>query len=304
MRRSLWSALCVVSFMLGACNVSEEYGDDTDYGDGYRKATTASKVMADKVWEFMPAPGQFINEGYHAATMQAACSYAEERFTVSAYVSLGGWGGYIVVGFDHSVPNREGYDLRIRGNTIENSSEPGVVWVMQDSNGNGAPDDTWYELAGSAYGTTKRRADYSVTYYRPAGDCMSVAWRDADGIEGEIDYMPADHTQASYYPAWVTTDSYRLSGVLLEANNVLLESGQWSNRPYEWGYADNMSPIDYRMGGYNSFDIDKAVKADGSAAALKYIDFVKVQTATNAKSGHLGENSTEVCSFEDLHLAK
>lgn len=27
------------------------------------------------------------------------------------YVSLGGWGGYIVVGFDHSIENKGGYDF-------------------------------------------------------------------------------------------------------------------------------------------------------------------------------------------------
>jgi hypothetical protein len=35
---------------------------------------------------------------------------------------------------------------------------------------------------------------------------------------------------------------------------------------------------------------------------LKYIDFVKVQTACNAKSGWIGENSTEVYDFYDYGL--
>ena len=65
-------------------------------------------------------------------------------------VSLGGFGGYIVVGFDHSIQasgGYGGYDFSITGNQFSGSSEPGVVWVMPDENGNGEPDDgPWYEL--------------------------------------------------------------------------------------------------------------------------------------------------------------
>ena len=297
-------AAAMVLTGFSACTVDEESDDDGDYGAGYRAAKSDSSMTAEKVFEYMPAPGQFINEGFDVTTMAAACSYAEGRLAQQYYVSLGGWGGYIVVGFDHSIPNKIGYDLRIRSNAIDNSSEPGIVWVMQDSNGNGFPDDTWYELAGSGYGTDKRRANYSVTYYRPSSTGQPVEWRDVDGTEGEIDYIAAEHTQDYYYPAWITEDSYTLSGVLLESNNVQLEGGLWSNRPYEWGYADNKSSVDYMTDGSNKFDIDRAVKANGAAAELKYIDFVKVQTGTNAKSGPLGENSTEVMSFVDMHFVK
>ena len=65
---------------------------------------------------------------------------------------LGGWGGYIVVGFDHSIENKGGYDFSIKGNAFDSSNEPGIVWVMQDVNGDGLPNDEWYELKGSEYG--------------------------------------------------------------------------------------------------------------------------------------------------------
>ena len=32
-----------------------------------------------EVVEFLPAPGQFVNEGYTATTMAEACAYAQER---------------------------------------------------------------------------------------------------------------------------------------------------------------------------------------------------------------------------------
>ena len=43
------------------------------------------------------------------------------------------------MGFDHSVDNIAGYDLAIRGNAFDGSSEPGIVWVSRDENGN----DLW-----------------------------------------------------------------------------------------------------------------------------------------------------------------
>lgn len=44
------------------------------------------------------------------------------------------------------------------------------------------------------------------------------------------------------------------------------------------------------------------MNADGSAANLKYIDFIKVQTGISQNSGPLGEVSTEVLAFEDENL--
>lgn len=53
----------------------------------------------------------------------------------------------------------EGYDFAIEGNAFDGSSEPGIVWVMQDVNGNGLPDDTWYQLKGSEYGKEETMRD-------------------------------------------------------------------------------------------------------------------------------------------------
>ena len=43
-------------------------------------------------------------------------------------------------------------------------------------------------------------------------------------------------------------------------------------------------------------------KSGKMTAVLNYVDFVKVQTACNAKSGWLGEQSTEVVDFLDYGL--
>ena len=287
----------------------------TVYGekDFYRPKNGASQADWNKVIEYTPAPGQFINElktgGFDAShvTPEAAVSYAESRLMEDGWVSLGGFGGYVIVGFDHSIDNSRTYDFGIISNAFDGSSEPGVVWVMQDENGNGYPDDTWYELAGSETGKFETYRDYAVTYYRPSAPKMPVQWTDNYGNNGEIDYLQQFHNQDYYYPLWIGTDSYTLTGTRLEARNYD-QSGNgsyWIQPHYDWGYADNFSPSDFNSENKaNLFRISNAIDFEGNHVNLSHIDFVKVQCAVNSKSGWLGELSTEVCGFYDYSLKR
>lgn len=287
----------------------------TVYGekDFYRPKNGASQADWNKVIEYTPAPGQFINElktgGFDAShvTPEAAVSYAESRLMEGSWVSLGGFGGYVIVGFDHSIDNSRTYDFGIISNAFDGSSEPGVVWVMQDENGNGYPDDTWYELAGSETGKFETYRDYAVTYYRPSAPKMPVQWTDNYGNNGEIDYLQQFHNQDYYYPLWIGTDSYTLTGTRLEARNYD-QSGNgsyWIQPHYDWGYADNFSPSDFNSENKaNLFRISNAIDFEGNPVRLSHIDFVKVQCAVNSKSGWLGELSTEVCGFYDYSLKR
>ena len=153
-----------------------------------------SPYMA-KVYDFQPAPGQFINtlpeylpgntkEDMIAKVEQRLVKYFDDEDSVWVYnpkqmISLGGYGGYIVFGFDHPVINVPGeYDFKIEGNAFQadqsstagGSSEPGIVMVSQDLNHNGIPDDPWYELAGSEYNNPRTQHNYVITYYRPDED--------------------------------------------------------------------------------------------------------------------------------------
>ena len=282
---------------------------DDDY---YRAATDASKAEFSKVFEYMPAPGQFIGDtktgGFSGEELTSAdaVSYAEKRMAEGKFLSLGGFGGYVIVGFDHSIDNSVGYDIAIGCNAFKGSSEPGVVWVMQDENGDGEPNDTWFELQGSESNAETTIKEYSVTYYRPTAAGQPVKWSDSEGEEGEIDYLAAYHTQDYYYPQWIKEDSYTLSGTRLAARNYDSSGNgtMWVQPAYGWGYADNFSDEDHTLegGNMNLFDIANAIDSEGKTKELKYIDFVKVQTAVNAKSGWLGELSTEVTGFYDYRL--
>lgn len=282
-----------------------------DEKEFYRPKSGASQADWNKVFEYTPAPGQFINElktgGFDAThtTPEAAVAYAEGRLNECNWISLGGFGGYMVVGFDHSIDNSRSYDFGVIGNSYDGSSEPGVVWVMQDENGNGFPDDTWYELAGSENGKFETIQNYAVTYYRPSAAGMPVQWTDNLGNNGEIDYLGQYHNQDYYYPLWINNDSYTLTGTRLEARNYD-QSGNgtyWVQPHYDWGYADNFSPTDFNSSDKaNFFNISNAIDFEGNTVNLSHVDFVKVQTAVNSKSGWLGELSTEVCGFYDCSL--
>lgn len=276
-----------------------------------RPFTAGNSVCSNQVYEFVPAPGQFVNEtgaaaGFHGEnTPEAACVYAQERLDKAQYVSLGGWGGYIVVGFDHSIENKGNYDFSIKGNALDSSNEPGIVWVMQDVNGDGLPNDEWYELKGSEYGKPETVQDYAVTYFRPAG-YSNTPWQDNKGNSGVIDRLGSAHPQEFYYPLWIEADAYTLYGTCLKARTRQSPAtGIWSNDPFGWGYADNIGddmpdkgqPNAGALGNY--FKISDAVNLDGTPADLPHIDFIKVQTGVNAKAGWLGESSTEVFRFCD-----
>lgn len=135
-----------------------------------------------KVYEFCPAPGQFVNDMPRYAegdTYEDMIRKVEESIcgTTEVMVSLGAYGGYVTFGFDHTVVNVPGeYDFRIWGNAFYElnkpeekggSAEPGIVYVSYDVNCNGKPDDAWYELAGSEYYKPETLHDYTITYAKP-----------------------------------------------------------------------------------------------------------------------------------------
>ena len=308
----LLAAIAITS----SCNSDDVITEELK--DHYRAKTETSVAEQTIVFEYTPAPGQFINEtktgGFtgNETTHEAAAAYAEQRMKSGAFVSLGGFGGYMVVGFDHSIDNTGSYDFGITGNSFKGSSEPGVVWVMQDENGNGNPDDSWYELKGSETGKESTIQNYSVTYYRPSEPQQSVKWTDSEGNSGEVDYLKAFHQQDYYYPLWIKEDSYTLTGTCLEGRNYD-QSGNdtyWVNAEYDWGYTDNFSEIDRLSNDDNAnagakanyFKISNAIDTNGNPVNLDYIDFIKVQTGCNTKSGWLGENSTEVFGFFDYSM--
>lgn len=293
----------------------------TDTEEEEQPSPDAPSAYANKVLAYRPAPGQFMNtsttayeKGFSAEDVRRK---AEEKLKdpYLCLLSLGGFGGSIVVGFDHTVPNINGaYDFKIYGNAsydsfgtltgaLGGSSEPGIVLVSKDMNGNGLADDEWYELKGSEYDSKHTIKDYAITYHRPASPLSSVKWTDNQGNTGYV-YRNETHTKNDYYPAWIEEDEMTFYGSRLKDNAVNEPRPgmpeHWVGYCYAYGYADN-HPNDEKGA---LFKIDWAVDKEGRAVKLDGIDFVKIYTAVNQYCGWMGEISTEVQAVEDLHFAK
>lgn len=295
-----------------------------------------------EVLELHPAPGQFVNtlpEAEQGTSHEDVCRKAAESLNSNVengeigngeLVHLGTYGGYITVKFDHPVQNKRGSDLRITGNgfysnsdpkygneTIGGSFEPGIVYV-------GVGDDLatckWYELAGSEYYTSEIH-DFSITYHKPTAESgeHSIKWSTYDNyIKWEATWTDKNgerrdsvgyhiknsfHKQ-SYWPLWESGETLTFKGGKLPNNAVDYGTANvpyWVQYRYAkdaYGYVDASLNTD----DYSTFDIDWAVDADGNHVDLKEINFVKVVCGIFQYCSWLGETSTEVSGFQDLHL--
>ncbi|MFC0777418.1 cell surface protein [Flavobacterium sp. HJSW_4] len=290
------------------------------------KETKAYSKYISNVLDFRPAVGQFTNEipQYVTGNTEANIIAAAKKAIVgsnTSMISLGGFGGYVVLGFDHTIPNMDGRDFKILGNAFwgseanearSGSCEPGIIMVAYDKNKNGKPDDDeWYEIAGSEYFKSSTIKNYEITYFKPDASKTPVVgaefwqvnteyikWQDNAGQSG-YKVQNVFHDQ-NYYPLWIADASYTLKGTRV-ADNFYDQSGEgsyWVGKSFEFGYADNAPNNDEA----SNIDISWAVDKNGKYVKLPGVDFVKVYTAINQEAGWLGEVSTEVSGAYDLHL--
>ena len=323
--------------------------------------TLANHPWLSRVYEYRPAPGQFINTmpvarlGEPVDSVLARCRAAicgridtttqtfhgqvitrVDTVWAEGMVSLGGYGGYVVVGFDHPVVNMHTWDFEIWGNAFYSdqtssggSCEPGIVMVGVDCDGDGVPSDgdKWYELAGSEYNHPKTQHDYQITYYRPDEgkprtpsqtdpslvDTTYIRWSSNDVNPDSVSgYMSRNSFhQQPYWPLWLQDEeTLTFDGAKLRCNAVNM--GGNGNTAYfvlnyfDWGYVDNLPNNPAKCPEENSvynpgFKIDWAVDEQGKPANLTHIDFIKVYNALNQYCGWLGETSTEVAGGIDYH---
>ena len=319
----------------------------------------ANHPWLTRVYEYRPAPGQFINTmpvariGEPLDSVLARChasicgrvdtitqTFHGELITridtvwAESMISLGGYGGYVIVGFDHPVVNMHTYDFEIYGNAFVSereshggSSEPGIVMVGVDMDGDGVPSegDKWYELAGSEYNHPKTQHNYTITYYRPdenkqrtpshidpyINDTTYIRWTSNDvDLDSTAGYMSRNvyHNQP-YWPLWLQgEETLSFSGAKLRCNAVDLGNNEGNSYFvqyfFDWGYVDNlpnysaMTPDALHNLG---FKIDWAVDEQGNHVNLTHIDFIKVYNGINQYCGWTGETSTEVAGGIDYH---
>ena len=276
---------------------------------GTFRRSSKGQAMVNRVYEYMPAPGHQVNgyiitgEAYPKdCTHEQACDSVLAHFSRKWSVSLGAQGGYLIAGFDHSVPNGGGYDICIKGNPFSYQSEPGIIWVSQDDNGDGLPNDQWFELAGSESGTDNHTNEYAITYFKPEKPKSAVGWRDSNNDTGYVPYLSYWNPSPYYWQPWVKGTEHTYFGSRLKDRSTY-ENGISDIPPYDWGYADNLGDvIDGPAGRMGYYKISNARTWDGLPANLQYIDFIKIQTAQTGSTPNLGDISTEVYYISDYHL--
>ncbi|GHU78674.1 hypothetical protein FACS1894145_1220 [Bacteroidia bacterium] len=276
---------------------------------------SAQSSYATRVIKFMPAPGQFTNEAI------AQSNSAEKILeTTGGMISLGSFGGYVILGFDQPIANNPknpyGVDFSIKGNSFAANlygvwTEPAAVQVMKDLNKNGVPDDgEWYELAGSDYYMSATKKNVEMTYYNPNYDVRyTIPWNTNSGETGAL--LSNQFHSHAYYPDpfdfGCSKDSLTYTG------NLIISSLDMSTPSYvefyrapAFGYCDSrgnsadltnpQNPYfkDEKGAAADGFDISWAVDRNGNRVDLDEIDFVKIYTAGSANAGWLGEWSSEV----------
>lgn len=88
-----------------------------------QEETTYSPYITS-VPEYKPAPGQFINElpKYEIGDTQSTMNRKALEsigYNTRILISLGGYGGYVICGFDHTIVNVPGkYDFKVLGNAF------------------------------------------------------------------------------------------------------------------------------------------------------------------------------------------
>lgn len=265
----------------------------------------------DEVLEYTPAPGQHIN------TVPWGMPESAESIvgTLNGSLTLGAWGGNVVFRFEDPVPNHAdnpfGIDFIIFGNPTATWAEPASVWVMQDKNQNGLPDDLWYQLAGSDYFFSSTQHNYEVTYFNPQTDiAANVPWEDNLDNSGVIN-ANSFHTH-NYYPRHdffphIPHEQYTLAGSRILGATDKTNTAFIKSFPRAFGYADNTprktmpfnvpdNPYTQEIenAGGDVFDISWAVDEEGNYVELDEVHFIKVQTAMLDDGGWLGEVSAEI----------
>lgn len=251
------------------------------------------------VYEYVYAPGQNALQAKPSDTS----NFIGEPTAEKGWLYLGGFGGYVLAGFDHNVQNNEGPDFEVYA--LQGASpEPAIVYVMQDKNSDGLPNDTWYELKGNQFQNSKRY--YWVRYYKAISGTSNISWLDSDGNAGELKPgFGATFSNEWWWPS-TTTDSITFRGTRLPnayENNSTGSTENWvvPHDKFTFGYAENVFGTDYESGiGANKLDISNAVDSLGNSVHLDHIRFIKIQTAVFQQAGWLNEVSSEVRGAKDL----
>jgi hypothetical protein len=264
-----------------------------------RNYVTGQSITKTASTEVVCYTGTLTQGSFTSPLKNFACGQMSEGGTGHGW-SLGSVGGYEV----WKVEPQASYT--ITGNPFGTWSEAGVVWVMEDKNGNQVPDELWYELKGSdddpgSKYTSLITRRYSITYFRSTDTetvneygqiIRRVYWVDSKGRTGIL--------PGGWPKDWgVTGDWATYTGTLLRDNGNIA-TGNYEGLGEVGGYVDAFGFSKWTGDAWNKFSVADAIRADGSAANLNAVKFIKVQTAIHHYGGIFGDCSTEINNADFL----
>jgi len=262
------------------------------------------EAYISEVFEYVYAPGQHSKKAFPSDINNLIGKPSSEK----PFIYLGGFGGYVVAGFNHDIKNENGPDFEVFAFSGA-SPEPAIVYVMSDDNEDGKPNDTWYELKGNQLENSRR--NYKLTYYKAdttnvVPENRNITWIDSDNKKGELICGFGGINSSEWWWPFTTTDSITFTGTRLPdsyVNGVSPETPYWTvpKSLFTDGYAENMYGNDFEtiMGG-NKLDISNAIDSAGKAIQISKIRFIKIQTGVLQQAGPVNEVSSEIRGAMDL----
>ncbi|MBL1218505.1 MAG: hypothetical protein D8M59_13565 [Planctomycetes bacterium] len=260
-----------------------------------------SSPFATKVLDYLPGEGLYVNDPNFndpARALGAPIGGGTLLADSTKLVTLGGFGGSITLGFDHTVAddpaNHLGLDCIIFGNGVwigqnplSRWSEAAVIEISLDTNGNGLADDLWYLIPGSDISdpiNQQRNGFYLLPddpYAQPPLDNPN-----GDGFEAWWGY-------ADLAPVLKRGD--------LDGDNSV--DNPWvSNESFYTVPDDPLTVgVDAGSGGGDAFDIAWAVDPlTGQPADLPGFDFIRITSAVWSFDNWFGEVSAEIGGVADV----
>ncbi|MBN1435622.1 MAG: hypothetical protein JW936_00980 [Sedimentisphaerales bacterium] len=290
---------------------------------------------------YCPAPGQWIKDSDFNepnVALGAPIGAGLNQSSEESVVSLGAFGGQIVLAFDHDVlddpANSMGMDAIVFGNAFlvlynpqYHFAEPATIEIMPELNDNEIPGDDpgerWFLIAGSHLSDTSTYR--SKTWIRggatqPANDYPTfTGWPDSydtAAYEVAATYVIVNNIHALANPNRLTdpnTEGYwgyaEYSPTLKlgdrDADDTTGSFGDACDMPAELFYTIPDDPIKTGItqgsGGGDAFDIKWAVDPDTFAPAnLTSFRYIRITTAVDARFSDVGDISAEIDAVADV----
>lgn len=261
-----------------------------------------------EIYAFLPAPGQFTNEGVTVGGWgDAYDNNGNLKANSATGMSLGFFGGYVVYKFDNPVANNPsnpyGVDFIVYGNAFWGNSEPGCIQVSQDGS-------TWYDIAGSRYYDSDTIKNYSLTYQNPniTEDAGITTAASNQGSLAAVTYTGSDSgtitTNTFHNHSWFPLNANYFSARNGDAALDKISELSFANRTVSNGVTDTLTLSGVKLSdvstgdtagyGFGYCDVHPNNALGGSTAYNPYQTFTSSSDYNSKTSGTSGGDPIDI----------